>query len=180
MFIKPTYIVFDVSGSVADEVREIRKKLDPERADLNIEISISGSSGLGYVAPGQPLDIICHQLTEVCKDITPFWCSFDNIKKFDNTDIYYLTIKYEQPFFDAIEILKSSNIKFLPTPYQYEPHCTLTLPTEKNNANNDNNITGIEQIVIPKDNFFINSLALYEEIKPNSFITIFRKKLGFN
>ena len=180
MFIKPTYIVFDVSGSVADEVREIRKKLDPERANLNIEISISGSSGLGYVAPEQPLDIICHQLTEVCKRIVPFWCNFNDIKNFNNTNIYYFTIKNKQPFFDAIDILKSSNIKFLPTPYEYEPHCTLTLPAEKNNTNNNKHIAGIEKIIIPKDNLFINSLALYEEIKPNSFVTIFRKKLGLN
>ena len=179
MFENPTYIVFDVTGTVADEVRDIRKKFDPERADLNIEISLSGSSGLGYIAPNQPFDIICHQLTDICSKLKPFWCSFDKIKKFPNTEIFYLSLKHKKPFFNAIKILQESNISFLSNPFVYEPHCTLTLPTirdleETRLAEKVN----IKEIVIPKQKFYINSLALYEETKTNSFTTIFRKKLG--
>ena len=178
MFENPTYIVFDVTGRVAEKVRKIRQNIDPERADLNIEISISGSSGLGYLAPNQPFDIICQQLTEVCNKISPFWCHFDKIKKFPNTDIYYLSLKHQKPFFNSIKILQESNINFLSNPFSYEAHCTLTLPVQ-NDLPNAKLISEIDfrKIKIPKEKFYISSLALYEETKTNSFKTIFRKKL---
>ncbi|UDQ99087.1 2'-5' RNA ligase family protein [Lentisphaerota bacterium WC36G] len=178
MFKNPTYIVFDVNGKIADKIRFIRQQLDPERADLNIEISVSGSNGLGFIKPSQNFDIIRHELDNICQQISPFWCNFGKIKKFVNTEIYYLSIKNKQPFFEVIELLKNSRIEFLPTPFEYEPHCTLTLP----NTNTVTCIKGQEQYIssikIPEERFLVTSLALYEEIKPSTFTTIFRKKLG--
>jgi hypothetical protein len=53
MFEHPTFIVLEVPPPVADVIRRWRERFDPVVATFPVEITLTGSSGVGTLASDQ-------------------------------------------------------------------------------------------------------------------------------
>ena len=89
MFSRPTYIVLDLPDAVSREIQQIRKDLDPERANLNAEISLIGSSGVGVISPGQPFRRVFNEVDRVAAEFEPFTTGFIGVDCFAGTGICF-------------------------------------------------------------------------------------------
>ena len=157
IFNDPTYIVLNVPAPIADEVRNIRSFCDPERANGAIEISLCGSNGKGTICAGQDMDDVFSEADRIASMEKPFRTNFSSVERFPDTDIYYYTLENPEPFERLHKMFVASSIKFNPTDYAYEPHCTLKMTP----------LAGLteEQILnalCPPDEIFtINTLSIY-------------------
>lgn len=50
---------------------------------------------------------------------------FGSMLRFPDTDIFVLTMEDPQPFIDLHQRIGESDIKFLPSPFPFMPHCTV-------------------------------------------------------
>ena len=174
MFNHPAYIVFDIEGAMAEEVKKLRKKFDPERSSLHVEISLSGSCGLGAISSNQNPQEVFAAIDKISLSIPPFFNQFDEVKRFSNTGIYYLTLQNLAPFKHSYELLKKSPIKFDECRYPFEPHCTIKLPSLQQTQIDSQ----IEQLSPPKDKFLIEFISVYSRTSRFGYRLLHKRHLG--
>lgn len=153
----PTYIVLDIPSGMSGWIRSIRAKFDPERSAMPAEITVTGSSGLGHLVPGQPLDDVASEIDRIAARFAPFTASFDKVERFPDTEIYYLTLTDPAPFREIHKAFAESAIGFQECPYPFEPHCTLKLRSTPS----DTELLELLFLEIPKEPFTFSSLSLY-------------------
>ena len=125
-----TFIVLDIPDPMADVIRNIRARFDPGRSALPAEITVTGSSGLGHLVPGQSMEQVAAEIDRIAGEFSSFPAEFSEVERFPETEIYFLNLLDPRPFEAIQKAFVKSSIRFLPNPYPFHPHCTLKLRRE--------------------------------------------------
>jgi 2'-5' RNA ligase len=121
-----TYIVLDVPNPQAEQVMAIRKHhRDIFRASLPVEITLTGSSGVGVFEIAQDPQAAFDRLNAIAANTAPIKATFGKVYRFPNSDIFVLTLDDERPFQALHDEIANSGLSFKPSPFPYKPHCTL-------------------------------------------------------
>jgi len=121
-----TGLVFDLPHAPwMGDVLRLRAAYDPVRLRFPIEITVVGSSGLGWFSPPVAREELARKVREIAKTFAPFAFRFAGVKRFPGSNVYYLAPSDEAPFHAFQAKLASSGLSFEPTPYRYVPHCTI-------------------------------------------------------
>lgn len=121
-----TYVVLDIPSPFAERVLAIRERQrDRFRFSLPAEVTVSGSSGTGPLAPDLDLDRVRAVLDRIAADTAPIRASFGPVRRFPNSDTFYLSFVDERPFRALHERIASSGLRFQQTAFPFGPHCTL-------------------------------------------------------
>ena len=86
---------------------------------------MAGSSGIGPIPVGTDKHETEAALKAAPVGLGPFRVRFQEVRRFANTDIFYLAPQEREPFDRIHEKLKASGIPFGANPWPYNPHCTL-------------------------------------------------------
>ena len=153
-----TGLVFDLPDEAwTAEVRRLRAAYDRDRISFPVEITVVGSSGLGWFSPAQSPEFIADQVRELAQKRSPFQCAFAGVEVFPASQVYYLALEDESPFHSFQESLAASMLEFEPTPFAYKPHCTiLRLPADAPAAN-----AKLAAFSVPSAGFTISPVSLY-------------------
>ncbi|MFC7063463.1 2'-5' RNA ligase family protein [Halobacillus seohaensis] len=123
-FTNDTYIVLDLPKKISEKIKRIRK--DYHYPDvLPVEITLTGSSGIGVFQPGQKPNDVFEEVNKIADQIPAVMVSFSHVMNFPGTNIFFFTLKNEEPLRDIHQEFKNSRIKFKDSPFPYKPHCTL-------------------------------------------------------
>lgn len=173
--IDPTYIVLDVPSPMAEWIRAMRRRFDEERSRLPAEITLTGSSGTGFISPGQSFEKISACLKEAAEQIEPFEAEFGNVERFENTDIYFLNLIDDEPFIHAHEVVSNCGIRFESSPYPFHPHCTLKLRKPPKDLQE---LLELFLLQAPRHPFRLDLMSLYSLPTPNTCDLIYKVELG--
>ncbi len=154
----PAFIVLEIPPPVRGIIQSIRDSLSTRVARLPIEITVAGSSGVGPIPAGTGRNETERCLKLVLDGLKPFQVRFQEIRRFPNTDIFYLAPHGRQSFDRIHETLKASGISFGPSLWPYNPHCTLRVGPMTNHASEED----IFRVSFPKEDFVIDTLSIYE------------------
>jgi 2'-5' RNA ligase len=157
IFADPTYIVLNVPSPAAEAVREIRRRFDPARADMSVEITLAGSGGLGTVLNGQSPESVFAEIDRIAAAMKPFTAHFGEINRFPDTGICYYAVQPDNPFVEMQQMLAESAIIFNPCPFPYIPHCTLTLYEDKQGLK----LRELRRLPRRDSGFIINTISVY-------------------
>lgn len=125
-FTADTYICLDVPMPAAQQIMDIRvRSHDTFRSALPVEITLTGSSGIGVFDATQDEKMAFSLLDTIAAETEPLQATFGKVLRFPSTDIFVLTLTDERPFRVLHERIVSSGIRFLASPFPYTPHCTL-------------------------------------------------------
>src|SRR5262245_760616 len=94
----PACIVLEIPSPVREAVQAIRDSLGTVAALLPVEITVAGSSGVGPIPAGTDKNEIQERLRVVTSGFEPFQVRFQEIRRFPNTDIFYLAPEDREPF----------------------------------------------------------------------------------
>lgn len=161
----PVYIVLDIPSPAAEKIQSFRKKFDPERSKLPVEITLTGSCGTGLVTQGQTIREITEHLERAAKEIHPFHISFDKVERFPGTDIYFLKVKENPELLAAQKKISECGIRFDPSPYPFQAHCTIALRKEINCLKKQFELLFID---FPKEPICLDMLSVYAMKDANS------------
>ena len=119
-------LVFDLPEEPwAAEIRRLRVAHDQARSRFPVEITVAGSSGLGWFSADQAHDLIAERVRSITRDVASFTSFFSGVEHFPDSDLYYLAVQDEAPFHAFQRALAASPLRFEPTPFRYKPHCTI-------------------------------------------------------
>lgn len=173
-----SYIVLDVPEDIAQKVMNIRlQNKDQFRVSLPVEITITGSSGIGVIDQNEDPEKVFNIIEEIAASFPPIRAIFGKVIRFPNTDIFVLTLQDEEPFKKIQKRLANSGIKFKENPFPYKPHCTLRgrSPVTEEEAKQLFEITITEAFYL--DTFSVYSLGT-DNVKVNLERLQFGKLLG--
>ncbi len=154
----PAFIVLEIPEPVRGVIQSIRERLATVTARLPVEITVAGSSGVGPIPVGTDKDDTENRLKNVLGKVKAFRVRFQEIRRFANTDIFYLAPEERQPFDHIHETLKGSGIAFGPNPWPYNPHCTLRGGPMNERASAEE----IFELPFPKEEFGVDTVSIYE------------------
>lgn len=157
IFATPTYIVANLPSPVAENIREIRRRFDPERADMSVEVTMAGSGGLGTIMDGQLPETVFAEVDRIAAAMQPFEAEFSELSRFPATGICYYTVRPAEPFVELQKMLAASAIVFNPCPFPYVPHCTLILHEDEQELK----LRELRNLLIPSDKFMIDTVSVY-------------------
>ena len=147
---------------ISDWVISLRQKVDPALLHMPVEITLSGSSGVGTLIEGQNFDRIKNLLVDSFANTLPFEFSFRGITTFPKTEIYYLDP--DPDIFRSMHAkLAESDLEFKESPFPYSPHCSVAGFTP---------ITDETRAIIraadsPKGKHTVSSISIYRNEKMN-------------
>ena len=153
-----TGLVFDLPDEAwVTEVRRLRAAYDRDRVCFPVEITVVGSSGLGWFSPAQSLEFIVEQVRKLAQERSPFQCAFSRVEVFPASQVHYLALQDETPFHAFQQLLAASALGFEPTPFAYKPHCTIVhLPPDATTAQAE-----LAGFCVPRTQVTISSVSLY-------------------
>ena len=126
-----TGLVFDLPhGRWMDDVLRIRSLYEPARVRFPIEITVAGSSGLGWFSAGQGKAELLRQVGAVAQGFAPFTFQFGGVARFSGTSVYYLSLREAGQFHFFQDRLARCGLRFEPVPFSYVPHCTIAILPE--------------------------------------------------
>jgi 2'-5' RNA ligase len=130
--VKPGVIVMsELHGELAERLREIQRRYDPRMvAELPPHISITGSSGMGPIAPDTSDEALTAALTEVASSTAPFTVRLQPPMRFMQSTVVVLPIDPNGPIRALHERIKASGLSYESPRFTFTPHCTLSFYPE--------------------------------------------------
>ena len=154
-----TGLVFDLPNEPwTEEVLRFRERYDPDRFRFPVEITVVGSSGLGWFSPSQPIARLVEKVSAVARAVAPFVCQFVGIEHFSASSVYYLALRNEAPFHSFQQLLAASGLSFEPTPFSYKPHCTIAALSP---SASDADHAALASFSVPQDSIAVSSVSFY-------------------
>ena len=125
-FTDDTYIVLDVPPSEwTEHILLIRRRLDVWRAALPVEVTITGSAGVGTFHEEQNQEEAFRVVDALASEVAPIKTKFLSIKCFPNSGVFYFEPADSQPFINFQHRIIATGLKFKPSTLSYIPHCTI-------------------------------------------------------
>lgn len=116
----PTYIIAELTGETEQFVMQCRTKFNPERLSWPVDITLAGSSGIGVIKAGQPLEKVIAELRPLLENNSLTTVPVDSLEYFPNTGIFYLkprqaelVVSYTMKLFKAVLFSKSQTFPSL-------------------------------------------------------------------
>jgi hypothetical protein len=155
----PTGLVFDLPyGSWMGDILKLRAKHEPARLGFPIEITVVGSSGLGWLSSTNEVDAVLTEVRRIARETPPFSFSFKAVERFPNSNVYYLAVNEPEPFHAVQRKLVTSTLSFENTLHEYVPHCTIAiLPHNATEAVHRE----VAACAIPRQRILVASVSLY-------------------
>ena len=125
-FTDDTYIVLDVPPSEwTEHILSVRRQLDAWRAALPVEVTITGSAGVGTFHEEQKQEAAFRVIDILASEVAPIKTKFLSIKRFPNSGVFYFEPADTQPFINLQNRIIATGLKFKPSSFSYIPHCTI-------------------------------------------------------
>ena len=126
MLLADTYLVLDVPEPFASAVISLRQQFqDPFRAKLPAEVTIIGSSGVGAIAPEQPIDHLLDTVRQVARVTAPIPAHFAAAHRFPSSDVFVFPVQHQGALSALHAQLAGAGLHTRLSQWPFFPHCTL-------------------------------------------------------
>jgi len=136
----------------------LRAAYDRVRLRFPIEITVVGSSGLGWFSAAIPSDTLGRKIREVAEGFPPFAFRFAGVGRFPDSNVYYLQPMPDAPFHAFQAAIAAAGLSFEPTPYSYVPHCTIAEVPEGSSESVREELT---RCPVPDHEIRVTSVSFY-------------------
>jgi 2'-5' RNA ligase len=140
------------------EVLRLRATYDSARLRFPIEITVVGSSGLGWFSSTIPSETLVRKVQGVARGFPPFKFRFSSVERFSDSNVYYLAPSDNEPFHDFQSGIAACGLSFEATSYSYTPHCTIAALS---NDVSDNAHEELMACPVPDHEIQIASVSFY-------------------
>ncbi len=129
---KPGIVVmFELTGALRERLRELHRLYDPRMAaELPPHITITGSSGMGPIAPETTDDELRRALLPVSLELSPFMVRLERPMQFMQSTVVVMPIEPNGPIRTLHERIKQCGLPYEAPRFTFTPHLTLSFYPE--------------------------------------------------
>jgi len=120
------FVLAPIQGPAAIRVRAIQLETDPKLAAAHPpHVTLAGSSGVGPIRAGTPVDEIRERLQPIAQRTPPLTLRFGMPQRFMQTSIISLPLDVHGPLRELHDALARSGLAFARARFTFTPHVTL-------------------------------------------------------
>ena len=135
-FTDDTYLALDVPPSKwTEHISSVRRRLDAGRAALPIEVTITGSAGVGPFHEEQNQPAAFRIIDTLASEVRPIKTQFRSVDRFPVSEVFYFKPADAEPFINLQHRIIATGLEFKPSPFSFVPHCTIA--SLKNNLSDE-------------------------------------------
>lgn len=161
MNLRQTYVVVELPEELWQPILELRRKYEPWRAKLPVEITLLGSSGTGPIQEGTDRELVIREVERVLAGSAPPIVQFDSINVFPSTGLYHFAIKDSTGLIELHEKLRGVSLPLSQSLFPFTPHCTLCDLSEFD-GNREAAIEEILSLSVPGHEIVLRHASIYE------------------
>jgi 2'-5' RNA ligase len=121
------FVLGPVDGPAAEVIYELQRQLDPKLAAAHLpHVTLTGSSGVGPILAGTPVERVREALEAVARETAPLPLRFEPPTRFMQTNIVSLGLDPHGPLRALHERIARSGLPFGPARFTFTPHVTLS------------------------------------------------------
>jgi 2'-5' RNA ligase len=121
------FVLGVIDGPAADRIAEVQRRFDPKFAAAHRpHLTLTGSSGVGPIAPDTPLDDARAALDRVARATPPLDLVFGAPTRFMQTNVFSLPLDPHGALRTLHERIARSGLGFGPVRFTFTPHVTLS------------------------------------------------------
>jgi 2'-5' RNA ligase len=121
------FILGPVDGPAGVVVHALQRQYDPKLAAAHLpHVTVTGSSGVGPITPGTPVDRVREVLESIARTTAPVALRFQPPTRFMQTNIVSLPLDPHGPLRALHERLAASGLTFGPVRFTFTPHVTIS------------------------------------------------------
>jgi len=131
------FVLAELGGEAGRLIREIQLEFDPKLAAMrgHPHVTITGSSGVGPVAPGTSVEELEAALAPIAATTAPLVLPFGLPARFMQTNVVMLPLDPNGPLRELHDRIARSGLSFARSRFTFSPHATLSLyPTLSSDA----------------------------------------------
>jgi 2'-5' RNA ligase len=116
-----------VDGPAAEVIAELQRQYDPKLAAAHLpHVTLTGSSGVGPILPGTPVERVREVLGAIARETAPIVLQFEAPTRFMQTNIVSLPLDPHGALRALHERIARSGLAFGPVRFTFTPHVTLS------------------------------------------------------
>ncbi len=124
-------VMFELAGALRERLRALHSEYDPRMAsELPPHITITGSSGMGPIAPETTDPELYRALGPVALETPPFSIKLEPPMQFMQSTVVVMPIDPNGPIRALHERIKQSGLPYEPPRFTFTPHLTLSFYPE--------------------------------------------------
>lgn len=155
----PTYLSLDVPEPMAERVRAMRRRFDPDFADLPVEIALTGSSGVGVIDPKERLERVMAVAAAIAASAEPITTHFSRAAWAGDLNVHALLVDAVPPLTALHDRLAACGIRFAQDcPDAFMPHCALRWSMRWMDRGQRSDW---EALIAPHEPFVLRSLVMH-------------------
>jgi hypothetical protein len=122
------FILAPIAGPMSVVIHELQSRFDPKLAAAHPpHITLAGSSGVGPIRAGTPIETIRHHLMPVAEATAPLHLTPGRPQRFMQSDIISLPLEAHGPVRVLHDRIAQSGLSFGSARFTFTPHVTLNL-----------------------------------------------------
>lgn len=168
------FIVAELEGELGERIAEVQRTFDPRLAASSPpHITIAGSSGVGPIALGTPLEEVLARMEPIAAGAEPMSLAFGAPMRFMQTNIFVLPLDPHGPLRALHERIAGSGLPFARARFTFSPHCTLSFyPTLSRDA--------VRQVLSFRadEQFVLDRIRIYRSVNPMPYRLAGEFRLG--
>jgi 2'-5' RNA ligase len=124
-------VMFELAGALRERLRALHTEYDPRMAsELPPHITITGSSGMGPIAPETTDEELYRALGPVALETPPFSVRLEPPMQFMQSTVVVMPIDPHGPIRTLHEKIKQAGLQYEPPRFTFTPHLTLSFYPE--------------------------------------------------
>ena len=121
------FILAELSGPAAEQVRELQLRYDPKLANsTRPHVTVAGSSGMGPIARDATAEELARALGPVAASSAPLVLPFGPPQRFMQTNIVSLPLDPHGALRALHERIKTSGLRYAKPRFAFSPHVTIS------------------------------------------------------
>jgi 2'-5' RNA ligase len=130
--VKPGIVIItEIGGELGDRILAEQRRFDPRMAaELPPHITITGSSGMGPIPAGTPIDVLRQALEPIGGEMPPFTVRLQPPHRFMQSNVVVFQIDPNGPIRALHDRIKRSGLPFEQPRFTFTPHVTLSFYPE--------------------------------------------------
>jgi 2'-5' RNA ligase len=121
------FVLGPVEGPAAESIYAVQQEFDPKLAAAHLpHLTLTGSSGVGPILPGTPVEQVKRVLDEIARTTAPLALRFEPPTRFMQSNIVSLPLDPHGPVRALHERIARSGLPFGPARFTFTPHVTLS------------------------------------------------------
>jgi 2'-5' RNA ligase len=155
-----TYLVLEMpTQEWCKKIIKFREKFEPWRSNLPVEITLTGSSGVGIFSEDQDLAQAFQRIDDLAQSLNRMRIQFSKVNSFPDSNLFFYEPLNKEVLSQLQRQILETGIQFEKSLYPFSPHCTIA---DLGDQPSPDSLKELKTLAFPPQEITISAISFYQ------------------